>query len=806
MESCTGLGRSMSEVSKRDLKRFTRIPRRLLQVVLLISVLALLALYAFSIPLGLELFLFGNLSDTYPPSYPLVVQFFDVRIEAALGFAFTFLITLYALCFVLAWKQRNGFHNVIRSLFSKPVGFYMKNSLFALPVLSSLTYIAVDTIHSFQESQGIPIGKPPLPKDPLLAFFELSLSPLAEEITYRIVPLGVFLAVRLLTLAKDQESLMSWKNRLKVCLAAFASPEDAKRELGLRTMEESGFWRGISRDEWVMILFTTVFFALSHYFFTSTWDVGKIASTFVQGLIWGLAYLTYGIQAPILLHWFFNLYLYTYALTAIVHPNLSFLSFLSGKLTLGLGVLGFLTFAYWCARELAGTWRLSLKTVLFSAGKVKEKLAVSGDQLLSNLRRMDLFDIATVILTLAVFSIRLAIVNSPSPQIGEKYYETGFVFDESYYVKAARKMLTGEASNNEHPPLLKALIMLGIALLGDNPLGWRIFPIIMSSISVALVYRTALLLSGKKLASFSASLLFATDVIAFNIGQIGMLDAPSMMFVLAGTILLLRGKHDLGSLFLGAATLCKLSAVFAGAGVIFFLVLTKSFGHKKDKMLLMRQIRFLGRAFFIVLVTFLVGLWVYDAGYQVFDNNPLGHIIYMYSYHNRLKYNDPADVVLPLEWINPLNPFPPAPYHITTVREVSGGDVLEYHPIAYYGVYTPLWWSIWLVAPIALVETVSRIRENREQGVGLFAFSWIAANFLPLVLLAYLAQRWVYPFYYYMSLPGLYIGLSYYLGYSRGSKILLGLLAFVHVSWFLVWFPVKPKLIIDLLLSLGLPA
>ncbi|UCE43533.1 MAG: CPBP family intramembrane metalloprotease, partial [Candidatus Bathyarchaeota archaeon] len=522
----------MSEANTRDPKGSAGILKRLLHMVLLISVLALLALYAFSIPLGLELFLFGNLSDTYPPSYPLVVQFFDVRIEAALGFAFMFLITLYALCFVLAWKQGNGFHDVVRSLFSKPVGFYMKNSLFALPVLSSLTYIAVDTIHSFQESQGIPIGKPPLPKDPLLAFFELGLSPLAEEITYRIVPLGVFLAVRLLTLAKDQESLMSWKNRLKVCLAAFASPEDAKRELGLRTMEESGFWRGISRDEWVMILFTTVFFALSHYFFTSTWDVGKIASTFVQGLIWGLAYLTYGIQAPILLHWFFNLYLYTYALTAIVHPNLSFLSFLSGKLTLGLGVLGFLTFAYWCARELAGTWRLSLKTVLFSAGKVKEKLAVSGDQLLSNLRRMDLFDIATVILALAVFSMRLAIVNFPSPQIGEKYYETGFVFDESYYVKAARKMLTGEASNNEHPPLLKALIMLGIALLGDNPLGWRIFPIIMSSISVALVYRTAVLVSGKKIASFSASLLFATDVTAFNIGQIGMLDAPSMMFVL----------------------------------------------------------------------------------------------------------------------------------------------------------------------------------------------------------------------------------------------------------------------------------
>ena len=796
----------MDKTSRENLTKFAGILKHPLQLILLICVFALLALYFFSMPLALELFLFEDLSTEYSPSYSIRVQFFHIHTEVALGFIFIFLASLYILCFVLAWKQKTEFHKVLENFFAKSVGAYMKSSLFALPVLSSLTYIAVDSIHTLQKSHGIPIGKPPLPEDPLLAFFGLCLSPLAEEITYRILPLGVFLAVRLLTLAKDQESLMAGKNRLKVCLTAFVSPEDAKRELGLKTIEESGFRKGISRDEWVMILFTTVFFALSHYFFTSTWDVGKIASTFVQGLIWGLAYLTYGIQAPILLHWFFNLYLYTYALAAIVHPNLSSLSFLSGKLTSGLGVLGFLTFAYWCARELTGTWTLSLKTVLSSAGKVKEKLALKSDKLLFNLRRLRLFDIATVVLTVAVFSIRLSIVNFPSPQIGEKYYETGFVFDESYYVKAARKMLTGEASNNEHPPLLKALIMLGIALLGDNPLGWRIFPMIMSSVSVVLVYRIALLLSGKKLASFSASLLFATDVIAFNIGQIGMLDAPSMMFVLAGTILLLRGRHDLGSLFLGAATLCKLSAVFAAGGVIFFLVLMKSYGHKKGQKFLMRQMRLLGRAFLIVLVTFIVGLWVYDAGYQVFGNNPLGHIIYMYSYHSRLKYNDPADVVLPLDWINPLNPFPAAPYHITTVREVSDGAVREYHPIAYYGIYTPLWWSIWVVAPIGLVEAVLRIRKNREQGVGLFAFSWIAANFFPLVMLAYLMQRWVYPFYFYMSLPGLYIGLAYYLAHSRRSRIALASLALVQLFWFLLWFPVKPKPVIDLLLLLGLPA
>lgn len=108
--------------------------------------------------------------------------------------------------------------------------------------------------------------------------------------------------------------------------------------------------------------------------------------------------------------------------------------------------------------------------------------------------------------------------------------------------------------------------------------------------------------------------------------------------------------------------------------------------------------------------------------------------------------------------------------------------------------------------PIGGLDAGLRITKKRQQGVGLFGFSWIAANFLPFAILAYLTQRWVYPFYFYMSLPGLYIGLTHYMTHSRGLGIALPLLVCMHLFWFLVWFPVKPMLVIDLLLLLGLPA
>jgi len=796
----------MNESTEGNIGEFVNTIILLSKRILLLSILMVIALYLFSMPLGLELFLFEKLSTTYSPDYTISINFLYTRLEVSLYPIFITLISFYALCFALAWKKNISFHRDIQGFFSEPVSLQMKNFLLALPILSSLTYIATLSGFFFTESYGIPVVETPLPEDTMLTFFRLCISPLTEVMTFQILPLGVFLVVRLLTLRKKEASLC-WRERLKICFLAFTSPDDAKEIFGLKTVDGSGFWGGISLDEWMMVLFTSVFSAFSHYLFTSTWSVGWIASAFLQGLVLGSSYLVYGVQAPILLRWLSNYSIYTYSLTAVIHPHLAVLNFLNEILTLGLGEFVLLSTAYLGVRELVNTWRFRLETVTCTAEKARDRVRSKGDELLSHLRRLGFFDLASLILVLLIFSSRLAIVNSPKPVNGEAYFDTGFVFDESYYVKAARKMLVGEPANDEHPPLSKAFIMLGMTLFGDRPLGWRIFPMLASSISIALIYGITLLTSGKKSASFIAAMLFATDTMAFNIGQIAMLDAPSMMFVLAGTILLLRKRHDLGSLFFGLASLCKLNSVLPVAGIIIFLALAGFTRREKKSNYLRENARLVGRVFFIGFVSFMIGLWVYDAGYGVFDNNPMQHLSFMYSYHTSHSYQNSEDVVLPLDWINPLNPFSPAEYHVTTVREMSSSGILrEYHPIAYYGSYSPLWWSIWLVVPMSLIEIVRNFSENEEQGTGLFAFSWVAVNFLPYVLFAHVMKRWVYPFYFYASLPGLYIGLAHYANGSRPRKTLLSLLILAQLFWFFLWFPVKPKVVIDLLLLLGLPA
>jgi len=783
------------------------------KVVLLPLVLVLLALYIFAIPLGFELFFSGKLSTTYNANSPISLTFLFVRAEVSLGFAFASLLVIYISCFALAWGRRNSFHKVISGLLLGKLSSLLSSFLFAMPVLTSLTYVVVVSIHSFEESYGIPVGEPPVPPDPLLAFFELAISPLTEEIIFRVFPIGVFSLAYLLVMQKKRMSPIAWKERLKFAFLVVINPQDAKKKLALRNVDDCGFWGGISLDEWGMILFTSAFFGFSHYFFTSTWNVGKIASSFIQGLVMGLSYLMYGIQAPILIHWFFNYYFYAYSLAAIVHPILAPLNSVNENLTWILGIVGLLIMMTLVVKGATKTSTSISSRPVYLAQKIKKKLAERGEGSSVSLLRFGFgsfrrltFDLATLLLLIfAIFAVRLAIVYLPSPEAGGRYYETGFVFDESYYVKAARKLLAGEPANNEHPPLSKVLIMLGISLFGDNPLGWRIFSIISSSLSIALLYKLALLLTKRKTASFSAALLFATDVMVFNTGQIAMLDAPAMTFTLAASVLFLQERYDLSGLFFGLSFLSKLSSAFVAAGtLIFFLLMKLVEGRKFPVRRLRAGVTPVGRIFFIAFVTFLIGLWIYDAGYRVFNRNPLEHLNFMFNYYSSLRYDNPDDVILPLQWVSPLNRFSPVPYHVISVREISGSGILrEYHPIAYYGVYTPLWWSIWIVTALSLAETVRKAGDPEHQGAGLFVLSWIAASFLPNVVFAYLMKRWVYPFYFYTTLPGIYLGLCYYLTHPKVSRTLLPFSVGIQLFWFLLWFPVKPKILIDFLSLLG---
>lgn len=106
------------------------------------------------------------------------------------------------------------------------------------------------------------------------------------------------------------------------------------------------------------------------------------------------------------------------------------------------------------------------------------------------------------------------------------------MFDEVHYVPAARTLLSlDHAANTEHPLLGKELIAVGIAIFGDNAVGWRALSSFAGTATVLGVFWILLLLFGSvRTASFGA-LFAALNFTIFIQARIGMLDGFLGAFV-----------------------------------------------------------------------------------------------------------------------------------------------------------------------------------------------------------------------------------------------------------------------------------
>jgi len=410
-------------------------------------------------------------------------------------------------------------------------------------------------------------------------------------------------------------------------------------------------------------------------------------------------------------------------------------------------------------------------------------------------------------LTIAVTFLKLAIISYPWPSIpsDECIYppiksECGFIFDEAHYIPAVRRMMRGEGGVNlEHPPLAKLLIMAGVRLIGDNPIGWRLFITLSGAASIYLVGLVAQELTGDRRISFVAASLFAFDITSFNLGSMAILDPPTLMFSLLGTLLFLRRRCGLAGLAFGLALLCKLTASFILAAVLLMRLALDVSGSRDIRDGLRTWMAVFERTLFIAAAVFLAGLALYDHYYHVF-HTPFEHVDFMLRYHSGLTYSESDEVYLPLSWTNPLQQFPRTPYFLVTVLV----DGREYHTIAYYGMQTPLWWMTWVVAAFSAYGLFTHLGGARSRITHLFILSWFSLTYLIYFPAGYILRRWVYPFYFYMTVPAIAIGLSNMLRGDLVSEIVLYAVLGMQLAWFIIFFPVKPIWFLQILEQIGI--
>jgi len=383
-----------------------------------------------------------------------------------------------------------------------------------------------------------------------------------------------------------------------------------------------------------------------------------------------------------------------------------------------------------------------------------------------------------------------------SPGESGHFEGCGFIFDEAHYIPAIRRMMLGDlAVNVEHPPLSKAIIWLGIILLGDNPWGWRTLNVLFSAATILVAGLLAYRLAGSLRVSALAQLLLLTDVMFFNISGFAILDPPALFFMTLTLYLYASGRWLLSSIPLGLALLSKSSSILVIPAILGIELAYPVINGGRIGELIERGRRAVRLIIIPALIIFLVGLGIYDALSGAFPT-PLHHLDFMLRYHSGLAFQDPRPVEMPLAWIIPPITRPPAAYYVVTVNPPG------WHPVAFWGVSSPLWWSIWLLIPLAYIF----IRDNRpipNPSLEAIFIAWTVITYGSFLLLAYAYHRWVYSFYFLQVSIPMAIALPAMLE-RNGMGLLLKVMLALQALWFIMWFPVKPSWLLDVLLNLGL--
>lgn len=235
---------------------------------------------------------------------------FPIPLGVSLGALFLGLWAAFVVCLIFAWLSRGGFVKSIGDVFTKSISLAKTNFLFTMPLVATGLLYTTVLIQQFQETQGVQTGSLSFPPatSPYLILVELAFAPLREEFAFRITSIGIPLAIFLVFAYRSDPKIIRLTDRVKVILLTMLSPERAKAKLGYRTVGANGLLHGISPLEWALILITGAAFGLAHFLLGGGWEVGKITTSFLSGVVFGIAYVAYGAYAPILLHWFFNYY------------------------------------------------------------------------------------------------------------------------------------------------------------------------------------------------------------------------------------------------------------------------------------------------------------------------------------------------------------------------------------------------------------------------------------------------------------------------------------------------------------------
>ena len=308
------------------------------------------------------------------------------------------------------------------------------------------------------------------------------------------------------------------------------------------------------------------------------------------------------------------------------------------------------------------------------------------------------------------------------------------VFDGQHYVNDARSIISGEDTQRaEHPPLARLIIQAGIRLFGDNPFGWRFFPVLFGMACVLLFYFICRTLSMSNEATLLATFLFSLENMIFLQASVAMLDVYTLTFMLAAFFLYLRGSYVMSGISAGLGTLAKLTGALALPVIFLHWLLGRRSRVKHFAALL-----FLAPISFFL---FLPGFDLLTTG-RLLD--PVDHIRTMLSLSGSLTFASVTHVAAsrPWEWL--------------LLPQV----MFYWYDPQYIGAIS---FNVWALIMPAVGYML--FRAIRRDAASLFGLSWFVGTYLLWIPLSILTDRVSYVYYFYPTVGAICIGIG--LGLSR---------------------------------------
>jgi predicted membrane-bound dolichyl-phosphate-mannose-protein mannosyltransferase len=372
--------------------------------------------------------------------------------------------------------------------------------------------------------------------------------------------------------------------------------------------------------------------------------------------------------------------------------------------------------------------------------------------------------------------------------------DRSLIFDEAYYVNAARRLLGWSVPsgspyadaaarldpNSEHPPLGKVLIAASMRVFGDDPLGWR-FPSLVAGLVVVLAVYLLVRSTAHSawMAVYAAGVVMLDNLVLVH-SRIATLDILFLAPLLVGAVLVLRRHWWWAGVACGIALLIKVPAAF-GLLALVVLVLTVP-GGGRFVVRLRRAVVVGGVA--VVVAT--AGLWFLDVRYTSFDN-PVAHVRHITSYGFDLSrtggpVNSESE---PWQWLS-------NEVQITYLRvdtnEVVDGKVLTTKPSVWFrGAMNPAVAGIGVLA----LFYAAWLWVRRRDPLACWSVVWSAGVFVPYAVLSLVSHRISYLFYALPLVPAYAVAASLMLWHPGLPRVCRWGFAVALLLGFAAYFPFR---------------